>query len=67
MRAHVSHDFVPPSNCRVLLELVTALKNSIPIVGVSLTSGAHTYNFADAAAFLRSLEVRERGPNSVER
>lgn len=40
-----------------LIELETALANGVPIVAVSLTTGAHAYDFADANNLLKSLDT----------
>ena len=40
-----------------VLELLTALENNIPIVGVSITSGAAAYNFAEAHELMTHLDT----------
>ena len=40
-----------------LIEILTALEYRVPIIGVSLTSGAFVYNFEDAVALLASLDT----------
>ena len=39
-----------------LLELLTAVRHGVPIVGLSLVGGAKQYNFADAAHWLSNLD-----------
>ena len=52
-----------------LIEMMTALENGIPIVGVSLATGGDAYNHTDAAAFLadldKQLEVRNPGATDL--
>lgn len=49
-----------------LIELVTAIEHGIPIVAVTLTSGAFAYDFAAASAYLESLdtELEARNPGA---
>ena len=50
-----------------LVELITALEHGIPIVGVSLTSGAFAYDFGAASSFLEDLDelLDERNPGAL--
>ena len=51
-----------------LIELVTAIEHGIPIVAVTLTSGAFAYDFAAASAYLESLdtELEARSPGLIK-
>ena len=40
-----------------IVELLTAIEARVPIVAVSITSGAHAYDFASASAFLTHLDT----------
>jgi hypothetical protein len=50
-----------------LVELTTAIDARIPIIGVSLSSGKHSYDFGEASHFLKSLDkkLEERNPGST--
>ena len=40
-----------------IVELLTAIDAGIPIIGVSILSGAHTYDFGQACAFMTHLDT----------